>query len=141
MRCVPPYSLWLGHADNGRDFGAIVEAGIEALVHLALEEPAVEPPRDLIYVRIPLVDGEANPIHTLALAIRIVAELLTHRVPTLVCCGAGLSRSPCIAAAALALVSGESFEGWLRRVQGQGPCDISPAFACEVERALDLLAS
>ena len=65
----------------------------QALVQLAAEEPVIQAPRDLIHVRIPLLDGPGNRAEFLTLAIRTVAALLTLRVPTLVCCGAGMSRS------------------------------------------------
>jgi hypothetical protein len=138
MRQVAPHPIWLGHADDGRDFPDLYEAGIEALVQLAVEEPAIQTPRDLIYVRIPLSDGAGNRVDSLALAIQVVAELLTRRVPTLVCCGAGMSRSPCIVAAALAVTTRESSEACLSLVTRQAPCDISPSLWVSVS---DLLMS
>ena len=105
MRQVVPHPLWIGHAGDGRDFIRLDCAGIRALVQLAFEESVIQPPRDLLYLRIPLLDGVGNRADCLALAIRAVSELLSRRVPTLVCCGAGMSRSPCIVAAALAMAS------------------------------------
>jgi hypothetical protein len=84
MRQVVPHPLWLGHAGDGRDFLGLYEAGIRALVQLAVEEPAIQPPRDLLYFRVPISDGAGNPVDSLALAIRTVADLLSRRVPTLV---------------------------------------------------------
>jgi hypothetical protein len=132
MRRVVPHPVWLGHASDGRDFTGLYEAGIRALVHLAVEEPAIQTPRDLIYLRVPLADGTENRGDSLSLAIRTVSHLLSARVPTLVFCGAGMSRSPCIVAAALSVNSGESLEGRLRFVISHGPCDISPGLWNEV---------
>src|SRR5919198_1222920 len=39
VRRVPSTSLWLGHAGDARDLRAVLAAGIEGLVDLALEEP------------------------------------------------------------------------------------------------------
>lgn len=136
MRRVVPYPLWLGHADDGRDFPKLYEAGIRALVQLAVEDPAIQPPRDLLYVRIPISDGAGNPVDTLVVAIRTVAELLSQRIPTLVCCGAGMSRSPCIVAAALAMVFRKSPEESLGMVASRGPCDVSPSLWDEVSKLL-----
>ncbi len=38
MNQVESLPLWLGHAGEGRDFRRIFDAGIEALVHLAVED-------------------------------------------------------------------------------------------------------
>lgn len=132
MTRILPDHLWLGHAGDGRDFQQLFEAGIQALVQLAAEEPAIQAPRELVYVRIPLLDGPGNRADFLTLAIRTVAALLTLRVPTLVCCGAGMSRSPCIAAAALAMNSGEPPGQALRRIGEHRPCDVSPSLWNEV---------
>ncbi len=127
MRQIPHLLLWLGHAGDGQDFRRIFDTGIQALVHLAAEEPTVEAPRDLVYCRFPLVDGPGNDRKLLELAILTVANLLEKNLPTLVCCGAGLSRSPIIAAAAMALVSGQSADDCLKQVTEHCPADVSPA--------------
>ena len=104
MKKIEPYKLWLGHAGDGRDFKQMLDLGIEALVQLASEEPPVQPPRELIYLRFPLIDGSGktfNPLHFADSKRRVVNWVF--RFLTLVCCGAGLSRSPAVAAAALAL--------------------------------------
>src|SRR5476651_2269367 len=101
MRQILPHALWLGHAGDGRDYHRVLETGIQALVQLAAEEPVLELPRDLIYCRFPLVDGSGNDKKLLRLAISTVSDLLEMKVPTLVICGGGLSRSPAIAAAAI----------------------------------------
>jgi protein-tyrosine phosphatase len=132
MKQILPHPLWLGHAGDGRDFQPLFAAGIQALVHLAVEEPAIRTPREFICVRIPLLDGAGNRAESLTLAIRTVSVLLTLRVPTLVCCGVGMSRSPCIAAAAMSVAFGEPPEQALRRIVAQRPCDVSPSLWNEV---------
>jgi protein-tyrosine phosphatase len=136
VRQVSPYWLWLGHAGDGGNFPAIYDAGIRALVQLALEEPALQPPRELLYCRIPLLDGAGNRDDTLFLAVRTVADLVQRRVPTLVCCGAGMSRAPAVAAAALALVEQAPPEECLRRLAEHHPADVTPGLWNEVLQLL-----
>jgi protein-tyrosine phosphatase len=57
-----------------------------------------------------------------------VAELLTARIPVLICCSAGMSRSVCTAAAGLASAEKMSFDDALKVVIGTGPADVSPGF-------------
>jgi protein-tyrosine phosphatase len=136
MTQIKPYPLWLGHAGNGRDYRPLFEAGIQALVDLAREQAAVEPPRDLIYCRFPLVDGIGNDEALLDLAIHTLATLIRTRIPTLVCCDFGLSRAPAIAAAALALAHGESPEDCLERVAQQHRSDVLPGLWSEITHVL-----
>src|ERR1700722_18815771 len=107
MEQIPPDLLWLGHAGDGRDLRGLFAVGIRARVELAAEEAPAPTPRDLIACHFPLVDGGGNDPAVLILALRTVTSLLEQKVPTLVCCGAGMSRSPAIAAGAIALLSGE----------------------------------
>ena len=51
-------------------------------------------------------------------AVELVAGLIRDAVPTLVGCGAGLSRSPCIAGAAIARVRGCPADEGLNTVLG-----------------------
>ncbi|HLJ97429.1 MAG TPA: hypothetical protein VKU02_29995 [Gemmataceae bacterium] len=132
MNQIKPYPLWLGHAGDGRDFRPALDAGIQALVELSREEPPADPPRDLIYCRFPLLDGAGNDEHQLELAIQTLAALVRMRIPTLVCCNVGLSRSPAIAAAALAQAHGETPEDCLRRVAMAHHSDVSPGLWSEI---------
>jgi protein-tyrosine phosphatase len=137
VRQVLPYWLWLGHAGDGRHYTAILDAGIRAVVQLALEEPALQPPRYLLYIRLPLLDGAGNRDDTLLLAVRTVADLVRRRVPTLVCCGGGMSRAPAVAAAALALVEQAPPEECLRRLaEQQHPTDVTPGLWNEIVEQL-----
>src|SRR5262245_15566735 len=102
MRRVASYSLWLGNVGDTRDLRKILDAGIAALVDLALEEPPAKITRELVYCRFPLVDGGGNSPWLLRAAVETTAGFVRSRTPTLVYCGAGMSRSLIIAAAALA---------------------------------------
>jgi hypothetical protein len=118
--------LWLGHADDGRNFIQLFDKGIEALIQLAPDEPPLIPPRELLYFRIPLVDGGENPSDRLLLAVRLIADMIRNKVPTLICCSAGLSRTPSLAAAGLALAENISLDESLFLVAKHHPCDVSP---------------
>ena len=126
MRPVPVYSLWLGHAGDVRDLGALHAAGIVAVVDLAIQEALAPLTRELVYCRFPLVDGPGNPPWLLHAAIETVAALLRNEVPTLVGCGAGLSRSPCIAGAAIARIRSCPADDGLALALGSSPADVSP---------------
>ena len=137
MQQILPHVLWLGHAGDGHDFRPVLDAGIEAVVQLAAEELPLQPPRDLIFCRFPLVDGPENDRRLLYLAITTLANLLEKRVPTFVCCGGGLSRSPAIAAAAPSIVYQEEPDSCLKRIAEHRPHDVVPGLWNDVKAALD----
>lgn len=137
MRQIVPHPLWLGHAGDGRDFRAILDAGIQAIVQLAEEEPALQPPRELICCRFPLVDGGGNARKVLSLAITTLANLLEQHVPTLVCCGAGMSRAPALAAAALSMVYQEKPDDCLKQIAEHQPHDVLPDLWSDIKSFLE----
>ena len=128
MRQLRAQPVWIGNAGDGRDFRAIHAHGIRAIVQVAYEEPCLEAPRDLILSRIPLMDGSENDPALTRLAIGSLVALIRARVPTLVACSNGLSRSPCIVAAAFSLVEGRALGTILEETIGTSPADISPQF-------------
>jgi protein-tyrosine phosphatase len=129
MHQVGTHALWIGHAGDGRAAKPLFDAGIRAVVDLAAEEAPAVLPRDLIALRFTLADGADNPPEVLYLAVNTVAGLLSWGLPTLVCCSAGMSRAPAVAAAALALWQNESAEQALTEVAGHRPVDISPVLS------------
>jgi protein-tyrosine phosphatase len=135
MRPVAGLPLWIGHVGTVRDPRALLSTGIRAVVDLALNEPPVVLPRELVYCRFPLIDGSGNPPWLLRAAIDCVANFLRFGTPTLVYCGAGISRSPCIAAAALACVRDWSTDEALAWVAKSGAMDVMPGLWAEVQAA------
>jgi len=129
---ISPHPLWVGHACDGSDARSLLDLGIEAVVQVAIEEPPLSPPRGLMYHRFPLLDGSGNPPEFLMLAIGTVAALIRLRVPTLVCCGMGLSRSPAVASVALAVPLRRPPDEVLRLLADRHPVDISPGFWGEI---------
>ncbi len=136
MRRVPGSLLWIGHAGDGRDAQRLLAEGIEAVVQLAAEEPPLTLPRELVVCRIPLLDGADNDRERLQFAVRTVGWLLAGEVPTLVCCSAGLSRSPAVVAAALARLRSCDPERCLGELAAEGPLDVSPALWMQLQGVL-----
>lgn len=126
MCAIDQTPLSLGHAGDVRDLSAIHAAGIEIIVDLAAEEPPAVLSRNLVYCRFPLLDGGDNPDWLLRLAVETVAGAIRNGIPCLVGCSAGLSRTPAIAAFALARGMSLTVDDALRRVAAAGPVAIAP---------------
>ena len=58
---IEGFPLWIGTARDARDIKGVLDAGIEAIVDLAMMNEPVTPTRELVYLRFPLVDGGGNP--------------------------------------------------------------------------------
>jgi len=136
MRQVGEYPLWLGHVGDARDMRALCEAGIEAVVDLALNEFPVVLTREMAYCRFPLIDGGGNPPWMLYAAVNTVARLVRCEVRTLLYCSAGISRTPAVAAAAIATVSDMPLEKSLALVVKSGVADITPVLWKELLEAI-----
>ena len=102
MHEIHPNLLWLGHAFDIRQPRPLFDTGITAVVDVAIEEPAAQLPRQLLYLRFPLYDGGGNDPSVLRFAVQSLIDLLYTNTRTLVACSAGMSRSPTIAAYSLA---------------------------------------
>ena len=126
MREVLPNHLWIGNAGDGRDAGRLLRAGVAAVINLAAEEPSPNLPRSMIYCHFPLMDGPQDDESVLDVAIQTVGSLLKKEIPTLVYCGAGMSRSPAVVAAALSIVQGGSPDEKLKEIVAGHPHDVSP---------------
>jgi len=134
MNQIKPYPLWIGHGRDAQDFRGLFDRDIRAVVQLAAEEPAIAAPRELILYRFPLVDGVGNGLELLRLAIAAVASLIEQRISTLVCCGAGMSRSPAIVAAALSRLGVGGLEECLKNVIELHPADVVPGLWEDIHR-------
>jgi protein-tyrosine phosphatase len=137
MRQVIPQILWIGNAREARDISSVLAQDIVAVIDLAIEEPPIVFPRDIVYCRFPLLDGAGNPPALIKAAVETATTLVRHSIPTLVTCGGGMSRSPAIVAGALARVKRADRRKMLEQVAASGPHDVSPAFWSDVTRACD----
>src|SRR5262245_45506834 len=136
MRQVTGRALWVGHVGDTRQPRPLLDAGIAAVVELADSEPLASLPRELVRCRFPLSDGGGNPLWLVRLSVEAVAALVRAGVPTLVCCGSGMSRSVCITAGGLALAEGRALAETLSTIAGSGPTDVSPGLLAEVKAVL-----
>ncbi|MFO0828735.1 MAG: dual specificity protein phosphatase [Phycisphaerales bacterium] len=136
MRQVSPHALWIGNSGDVRNLDAVRSVGILAIVDLAMAERPLFISREDVYCRFPLLDGPGNPPWLLRSAAECVASFLRSATPVLVFCGAGMSRSPTIAAAGLSLHTGDDLDRCLALVLADGPRDVSPSLLLSVERAL-----
>ena len=129
MRQVIGRALWLGNPGDTRDAQLVLNAGIEAIVELADNEPLASLPRELIRCRFPLSDGGENPAWILKMAAESVAALLRAQTPTLVCCSGGMNRSVCIAA-------DRPLTKALLMIVDSGPADVSPRLLAQLQLAI-----
>ena len=126
MREIIPGLLWVGNAFDARDLKGIFDQRIQAIIDLAREESPASTARELVYCRFPLVDGQGNSPAIIEAAISTGVRFVTAKVPTLISCGGGMSRSPAIAAAVLAQAGGIKPEDAMKRVAATGPHDVAP---------------
>jgi protein-tyrosine phosphatase len=107
---------------------------VQAVVDLAASEPPASFPRDIIYCRVPLCDGAENTAAVLQLAVSTTVALVRAKVPTLVACSMGMSRSPAVAAAALAEIENCRPDEVLTRIAKSGPLDVDTALWRDLQR-------
>ncbi|QDU77001.1 Glyoxalase-like domain protein [Bremerella volcania] len=141
MREIIPGKLWIANARQARDIRSTLAPGVTAVIDLAIEETPITFPRDILYCRFPIVDGTGNPGYLLQACIETVAKLIEAHYPTVIACSAGMSRSPIIAAAAIAQVKGLALEDALLKLTETGPHDVSPALLNAVLDAMPSLAT
>lgn len=127
MREVIPGLIWIGNARDMQNVTFVLNHEILAIVQLAIEEPPCVFPREISYCRFPMLDGAGNTPWLLKTALQTVSTLIRMKVPTLVGCSGGMSRSPAVVAAAISLAMKESPDGWLKKIAASGPHDVAPA--------------
>jgi protein-tyrosine phosphatase len=136
MRQLEPYSLWLGSVVNAWELPALHRVGIQAIVDLASNEAPIKLTRDLTYCRFPIVDGNGNDLARLRLAVDTLEALLRAAVPTFLFCSAGMSRSPAVAAAAIARITKLPLLDCLTQITTGHAHDVAPGFICDVQAVL-----
>jgi predicted enzyme related to lactoylglutathione lyase len=137
MREIIPNVLWIGNAFDARDVKGVLAAGIGVVIDLAIEEPPIQFPRDVVYCRFPILDGDGNSPEVLRSAIDTTASFVSAKQPTLVACSGGMSRSPAIVSAAVANVQSINLVAGVEQVAKTGPCDFSPRLWNEVCRLVE----
>ena len=136
MREIIAGKLWLGNAVVMRDIRHVLAHGVEAIIDVAADEPILSKlPRDVIYCRFPLVDGGGNDPLIIRSAVETTASFVRNSKPTVVFCSAGLSRSPCVVAAAVAMTQGDDPHARLEEVASTGPSEVSPLLWADIVNA------
>lgn len=137
---VPESRLLLGTSEDLKDIRTVLGEGISAIIDLGIEEPVPLLPRATNYCRLTLSDDGENDPATVAAAIRMAATFLAGDHDVLICCHAGLSRSPSVAAAALAITRGQSASHALCMLGGLKRTDVSAAFWNQVVTVLSTMS-
>ena len=127
MREVLPNRLYIGNAMDARDVRLLFERQISAVVDLALNETPAQLSHEMVYCRVPITDGDENSDVVIETAFRTIILLLEFDFRILVACSAGMSRSPAIAAAAIALFTTCHPKDCLLTIMKESSHDVSPA--------------
>lgn len=133
--------LFLGNAQDARDVRLLAHNRIAAVVDLAINELPAQLARDMVCCRYPLHDGDGNPPVIIQMAVRCVVTLMENGIRTLVACSAGMSRSPAIAAVALAIFTRTSPDDCLTAITSHAPHDVSPTLWSGVKIVYNQIAS
>jgi predicted protein tyrosine phosphatase len=135
MRDVHQGLLFVADAPSARDVKLLYKHNVQAVVDVAANESPAQLPREFIYCRIPLLDGDGNSPLALKLAVETIVALVRSQTPTVVACSAGMSRSPAIAAAAISLLSAQAPDDCLLQIVHNGPHDVSPRLWAQIKMA------
>lgn len=141
MRDVYQGLLFVADAPSARDAKLLYKFNIIAVVDVAANEQPAQLPREFIYCRFPVLDGSGNAPSVLKLAVETIASLVRDEIPTVVACSAGMSRSPAVAAASLAKITGKLPETCLLEIVETGPHDVSPTLWTAIKRACETQSS
>lgn len=101
--------LFVGTADDARDATTLHDRGVTTVVSLTHQTPDVEW-ADITVVDVPMRDGPQNDRNAFTEAVTELRAALERDESVLVHCSAGASRSPAVAATALALHDDRSLE-------------------------------
>lgn len=95
-------NLFVGTAEDASDASTLREHDVAVVVSLTHSGPGGDVPADVTLVDTPMMDGPQNSREAFATAVGEVLARLDAGEATLVHCSAGASRSPAVAATALA---------------------------------------
>lgn len=121
-------SLYVGTIDDASTAELLEAAGIETIVSLTHSDLPTGMPDAVAVHNCPMVDGPRNDRTRFETAVTNVTEALTQEETVLVHCSRGVSRSPAVAAVAVALQEEVGIEDAFELVGEQRPaCDPHPA--------------
>jgi protein-tyrosine phosphatase len=133
--------LWIGNAGDILELQSVFDAGIRAIIDVAYEEAVSSVPRQLVYCRFPLNDGGGNDRKVILNALHTATNLLRSGIPTIIACSAGMSRSPTIAAFALASLQSQDPETMIQRIGEIRSLELNPELWSDVRNVWESLCS
>jgi protein-tyrosine phosphatase len=139
LREVIPSQLWIGGVGDIVDPRSLYESGVEAILHLAASTLPTKLSREIVYCRVPIIDGAENSPERLKFVIETGVMLVKNKVPTLIACSAGMSRSPSITAAVLSVIQQKSADEVLEEILKDSPADVSPVLWEAVKTAVQAI--
>lgn len=95
--------LYVGTVDDAGQVENLREVGITTIISLIHRSPTKGYPDEVAVHSVPLRDGPQNDISAFEEAVEMVLSERENDTPLLIHCSAGSSRSPAVAATALAL--------------------------------------
>jgi protein-tyrosine phosphatase len=137
MRQIEGFRLWIGNVHDVRDMTQSLAAGVEVVIDVACDDPAIDVPRSLIFCRFPLHDGPENPAWMLRAAVTTTALFIRQDRPIMVACSAGMSRSVSVVAGALALVTGRRPDRCMEDVKKDASTAVSPGLWRQIQSVLE----
>lgn len=114
-------NLFVGTAGDATDESTLRAHGIEVIVSLTAASPAEDVPAAVTLVEVPMMDGPQNSREAFETAVAAVGSRLATGEKTLLHCSAGASRSPAVAAAALALHRDSELEAAFQQILTRRP--------------------
>ena len=118
--------LWIGNALDVREPRGLFQAEITAVIDVAYEEPPAQIPRQWTYCRFPLNDGGGNEPQMLWQTLRTTCDFLHSKTRTIIACSAGMSRSPTVAAFALAHYLQENPHDVIAKIASMRSLELKP---------------
>jgi len=97
--------LFVGTVDDAGATEKLRKRGITTIVSVIRGEPTDGYPADVTVVNVPMIDGPQNDLEQFQRAVKHVLSVFANDGSVLVHCSAGASRSPAVAATALALAA------------------------------------
>lgn len=120
-------NIHLGTAADLRDIRSVLNAGVTAIIDLAIEEPLPTIPRVTNYCRFVITDDGENDPGIIQTAIQTAFGFLSNGQTIAICCNAGLNRSPAIAAAVVSKINQCEPADALKLVGKTKHIDVNPA--------------
>lgn len=127
--------LFVGSIEAAGDEALLSDRGVETVVSLTHERPDGGVPPGVEAVAVPMRDGPRNERAAFERAVAAVRSRIDAGKTVLVHCSAGASRSPSVAATALALAEGVDLETAFDRTLDRRPAaDPHPALVRQAAR-------